>query len=1041
MSNIYYDNKDNIQTAVEDRLLDIVSDYVELTATDKRANVYKGKCPGCGADHGLLVTPGKNLFGCVICKNYKGKGAVSFLMKKGYSYTDSLEHIARILNLTIIDKTPVKPLKQDKRKKQKTFCESFLTASGLTTKDVTAKVFIKDENKTSLISHVFKSGTLDQYGSIDKNGDDVIIEYFDLEGSPVQYEVPGVKGKPTGKFRDYVRVRYQYPEDHRDKDGRPIKYKSPYGSGTHLYIPQKMREIYASGQKLDYLCIQEGEKKAEKSCKHGIPSVGISGIQNLAYKGNIPQDLIKIIQKCEVKEVILLFDADWRDLSSNIKFNDDVQQRPRNFFYAAKNYLEYMQQLKNKNIHLQIYVGAVQKNEQNDKGIDDLLTNTLKGKEDELKDEFGFLLNEKDPVGEYLQLHKITIWNDFKLSELWCLNNPGKFAEFHKEILKELPEFKIGQHNWRFDENGTIESTRPIESYEQFWNEIEKRGKDDRYSHTTYEFNYVKSMRFLENRGFGRYMQSDGKYVFIHVNPPTVRVVEPHEMRDFVSDFTKSFLDDNVLELLYKGGSQYLGYEKLSSLSYIKPIFEDPQRNTQIFYFKNKCWKITESDIKETDSLDIQNLIWNDQRKDFVAERLNTPLINVKRLENGSFDYSLSKLGKACHMLQFLINTSNFTWKKEREMYNSPEAATGVDPEELQENKDHLISKLCAIGYMLMTCKDRNVSRAVVAMDGKQSEVGKSNGRSGKSIIGEMFKHLLPTIAINGKSKSIEDDNFVWDELTEKIKIVFVDDVRTNFSLEFLFANITGDWTVNYKGGRRITYPFALSPKIYITTNHALNGDGSSFMDRQWLIAFSDYYNDKHKPLDDFGVLFFDEWENDQWNLLWNLVAECVQLYLRFGVVQAPGERLDGRRQRQFMGENFILWAEEYFSSSDHLNNRIVRKVMYDNFIENSAVKDRKFINPQSFKEKIKTYCEWKGYVFNPKMYDPISRKPIKHTKDGDAVFDDKSGGVEYFTVGEWEYFLNKEGMGSPTTPASDQGTLFDEKTNQDKESTDYKFK
>lgn len=70
-------------------------------------------------------------------------------------------------------------------------------------------------------------------------------------------------------------------------------------------------------------------------------------------------------------------------------------------------------------------------------------------------------------------------------------------------------------------------------------------------------------------------------------------------------------------------------------------------------------------------------------------------------------------------------------------------------------------------------------------------------------------------------------------------------------------------------------------------------------------------------------------------------------------------------------------------------------------------------------------------------MYDPISRKPIKHTKDGDAVFDDKSGGVEYFTVGEWEYFLNKEGMGSPTTPASEQGSLFD----QDQDSTDYKFK
>lgn len=35
---------------------------------------------------------------------------------------------------------------------------------------------------------------------------------------------------------------------------------------------------------------------------------------------------------------------------------------------------------------------------------------------------------------------------------------------------------------------------------------------------------------------------------------------------------------------------------------------------------------------------------------------------------------------------------------------------------------------------MLMEAKDSNVARAVIGMDGKQSEVGESNGRSGKSL-------------------------------------------------------------------------------------------------------------------------------------------------------------------------------------------------------------------------------------------------------------------------------------------------------------------
>jgi hypothetical protein len=285
-------------------------------------------------------------------------------------------------------------------------------------------------------------------------------------------------------------------------------------------------------------------------------------------------------------------------------------------------------------------------------------------------------------------------------------------------------------------------------------------------------------------------------------------------------------------------------------------------------------------------------------------------------------------------------------------------------------------------------------------MDGKQSEVGLSNGRSGKSIIGEMLKNVLPTISINGKHRDIDKDNFLWDELTEKTKIVFIDDVRTNFPFEFLFANITGDWSVNYKGDRRATLSFYESPKIYITTNHALNGEGASFNDRQYKIAFSDFYNDSHKPVDDFGVLFFDEWDFDQWNLMWNLLAECVQLYLRLGVVEAPSERIEQRQLRQSMGEDFLSWADEYFSDENRRNVRLVRREVYDKFLE-YAPDQRKFTSASRFKSLIRKYCEWKGYIFNPHKYDALTGLCLFFDKDGRPVDDDKSGGIEYFMLGD----------------------------------------
>ena len=255
-------------------------------------------------------------------------------------------------------------------------------------------------------------------------------------------------------------------------------------------------------------------------------------------------------------------------------------------------------------------------------------------------------------------------------------------------------------------------------------------------------------------------------------------------------------------------------------------------------------------------------------------------------------------------------------------------------------------------------------------------------------------------IKVPGKKTDIFNDQFIWNDVQENTKLVFIDDVLQGFNFEFLFPNITGDWSVNYKGGRRITLPFTRSPKLYITTNHAIRGMGSSFTDRQWLIAFSDFYNDSHKPVDDFGMLFFSEWDYDQWNLTWNMLANCIQLYLKFGVVQAPGERLEQRRIRQEIGEVMISWADEYYSDEKHINVRIPRKELWDSFCTYDPAQ-RKFCTPTLFKKKVIMYCAWKGWVFNPQKYDSVTKKPFNVDKDGKPVIDDKSGGVEYFTVGK----------------------------------------
>jgi len=983
--------KDKILSASDGRLQDVI---IKNANVARRGQSYRGTCPSCGGDN-FEFTPKKEIFKCYNCE-FAGNSPISFWMKQGKKYPEALAELAEQFGININDDEPKRVINK------KSYCSRMLADSGLTAADVQSKVFIKDTNKTSIVSPTFRQGTLNSRNE-QIQGDDVIIEYFDLEGNPVMYEINN-KQRTSVTTKEYFRVRWQYPEEHKDKNGKPYKYKSPSGSGSFIFIPQKIRDIYKSGQKIDTLFIQEGEKKAEKACKHGIPSVAISGIHNLGRNGVLHEDLVKLIIACDVKNLILIFDSDWQNLSSNIGINDFADQRPRSFFTAAKNFKEYTIQLRNsRNIYLEIFIGNVKISDLNksDKGIDDILANTLKDKEDVLATELISLLNEREKRGKYIDLYKITTWSDAKILDLWSLANAADFAERHKAVLKDLPEFRIGKYRWRYNEKGVIESAQPLEVDEQYWSE-EQRNRKDGSSYTMYSFRYERCFRFLQNRGFGRFHKPDGGFSYIRINHPFVETIEQHEeIRDFVKDFTREIANEEVLEMLHRGGPQFLGPEKLSNLEFKTPNMETPRRDRQLLYFKDCYWDIREDSIIEGKYSSIAHQLWQEQVQDITVKRTE-PLMNITKNDNDTFSYTLSNTGNNCHFLRFLENTSNFTWRKEQKSQDGENYE--ITDEEKQENITHFVSKICAIGFMVMSSKDKSVAKAVVAMDGKQSEVGESNGRSGKSLLGELFKEIEPTVYVNGKYKEIESDPFIWEEVDERTRCVFIDDVRVNFNLEFIFPNIANNWNINKKGVGRYTIPFSQSPKLYITTNHGLNGEGFSFADRQWRIAFSDYYNDTHKPVHDFGVLFFDEWDFEQWNLTWNMLAECVQYYLRFGVVEAPGERIKQRQLRQAIGEAFIAWADEYYSDPDKLNVQIRRKEMSDSYGD-YAPEQRKYTTAHGFKSKLRKYCEWKGLLFNPHMYDSVSGICLKYDKDGKSVDTDKSGGIEYFMVGDPETF------------------------------------
>lgn len=980
--------EEQIKEASSTNFLSVIHELVDLKHTGKD---YKGNCPFCNGIKKLSIEPRKEIYKCFVC-GAGGKGLISFVQNKfSKSYPETLEYLANRFNIIIehekkagngaTNKTPFRDLQ--------------LKASGLTLEDQKTEIFIDNETQKEI--DVYQTGTVDDRWNI-CHGDDMLLHYFDLEGKPVTFTA---KGK--AKAQNYFRIRYQLPENHRGKDGKARKYSQPFDSGNHPWLNKWIRNMYKAGASIEKLFIQEGEKKTDKATKHGIASVGISGINNLGRYNVLPKEFELIVKKCNVKEVAFVVDSDWLDLGNST--DQPADHRAKTFLAAIRNFREYFYAFHNIGIYLETFIVAINKNEANEKGIDDLLSGSLSGKEAELKADIDTAMIAKDGKGKHVTAYKITGKSEYQLRELFHTHTPQAFFKFHEAKLKERKLFKYNNIEWHYNtEARAFELAAPITDDEKFWSEsVNAQGN------TFCKFSYTQSFNFLKARNFGRLPVQGNKFRLVRIENKIVHECEAYMVKDYIINFAKSINEPEVVEMLYRGAKMYLGPDSLSNMDYISTQFVQNEKNCQYLFFKNQFIKITDSEIKSAPITDLTGHVWSNKIINFAPDFTPGQLLSVEKItpekinslepgarehwQNylGQYSLDVTAKGDACHFLKFLINTSDFHHEK----------TTLTDAERFEINI-HTLSKLTAIGYLLHQYRDPSILKAVVAMDGKISAVGESHGRTGKSLLGNALEQMVPTVYIPGKRKDLTEDKFIWGDVDERTQMIWIDDIRVNFDFEFLFPVITGKLQVEAKGLQKNSLPKGCYPKLYIPTNHAINGEGGSFSGRQALIAFSDYYyyrseDDNRQPVDDFGVLFFDEWDFNQWNLFYELMATCLQLYFKHGIVSPPSENLELRKLRQHIGEQFMDWADLFFQKEISaelgrpeaaMGQRLERKYLYNDFISEYP-NSKKYIDTRDFKKRLILYCRYKNLIFNP-------TKPKDNKPHGG---DDKSGGIEYFTV------------------------------------------
>jgi hypothetical protein len=399
--------------------------------------------------------------------------------------------------------------------------------------------------------------------------------------------------------------------------------------------------------------------------------------------------------------------------------------------------------------------------------------------------------------------------------------------------------------------------------------------------------------RFLEENGFCK-LQLERGYILLKVSKNIVREVEIFNIKDFVIDYLKR-LDDGhftetprikVIDAVIKGAPQHFVQTFLEFLETRELEFLRDTKKKGFLFFSNCFVEISENKVSVKRYEELDGFIWDKQV-------INKRLIIDKR--ESEFEIFIKNICK--------------------------------------NDEQRVLSLRSAIGYLLHNYKDSTNAKAVIFLDEKLSDG--AYGRSGKGLVAQAIGKLRKTIRLDGRNFNFSK-SFSFQSVTLDTAIIEFNDVTKKFNFDKLFSIITDDITVEKKNQNEIIIPFHQSPKIIISTNYTIEGSDDSTMDRQFVIEFSDHYNKAHRPIDEFGHRFYDEWSNDEWNYFLNYMIGCLQLYLSKGLIQCNHVNLEKKKMIDSTSEEFVEYFETVELNVEHNKKDLLEdfKKNYDEFTE-----------------------------------------------------------------------------------------------------------
>jgi len=479
------------------------------------------------------------------------------------------------------------------------------------------------------------------------------------------------------------------------------------------------------------------------------------------------------------------------------------------------------------------------------------------------------------------------------------------------ENVERLKSLKIDVKNPNKDE-----IIKKYNINEETYNEIKGDVEHDDFWYWTDEktpkikIDSLKFKFFLERNGFKKYFPSESE-------EPNFLFIESNKVIDTSTDKIKDFV---LTYLLQRGEKDIWNYcstsskmfsdDYLSMLETIELLMLRDTKDTSYIAFKNGILEITKDTIILKDFIDIDGYVWKKQiiNRDFVFS------------ENTDNDYKT-----------FIEKISN----------------------------DTTLPIECVIGYFLSTYKNKMNNKAIILNDEVISE--NPEGGTGKGLFIQGISQIRRVAILDGKTFD-DKKSFPYQTVSPDTQVLVFDDVVKNFNFENKFSLVTEGMTLERKNKDAVKLTVSESPKIAISTNYAIKGEGNSHDRRRFEIEFSQYFGKNKTPYEEFGRQLFDDWSDEDFTRFDNYMIFCLQSFFKLGLVEQTAKNLKMRKLIRETAMEFYEWISEH--ENFELSTRHTKSEKFDAFT-NEYQDFKKWLTRKTFQKWVEKYARFKDFEFS----------------------------------------------------------------------------